>query len=380
MIDRIDLIPAAKLGFGLMRLPLTDPNDDSSIDIEESKKMVDLFIQRGFTYFDTAWMYHDYASEDAVKEILTSRYPRDAYTLADKLHIDYIHDGGEKEQIFQDQLRRTGVSYFDYYLIHDLNTFSYPEMKEIGAFDWLIEKKRAGLVKHIGFSYHDDERLLDTILTEFPEAEFVQLQLNYLDWESEGIRSRLCYETAVRHGKKVIVMEPVKGGTLVNLPRAAVDLQKSLHPDWSAASWAIRFAATPPEVMMVLSGMSSMEQLADNTSFMAEAKPLNAEELEALKKVVYYIRNRVTIPCTGCAYCTSGCPANIPIPKYFSLYNIDNQEPEGKGATTQKEYYQSLLEVFGRASDCIGCGQCESICPQHLPIRDYLKDVAQYFE
>ena len=369
-----------KLGFGLMRLPLRDSNDDSSIDIEQAKQMVDMFIERGFTYFDTAWMYHDFVSEDAVKEILTSRYPRDAYTLADKLHIDYIHDGGGKEQIFRDQLRRCGVDYFDYYLIHDLNTFSYPEMKEIGAFDWIIEKKRAGLVRHIGFSYHDDAQLLDRILTEFPEAEFVQLQLNYLDWDSEGIQSRLCYETAVRHGKKVIVMEPVKGGTLVDIPQEAEELLKSIHPDWSVASWAIRFAATPPEVMMVLSGMSSPEQLADNTSYMADPAPLNEEELAALRKVVEYIKNRVIIPCTGCAYCTSGCPVNIPIPKYFSLYNIDNQEVEGKGWTTQREYYENLQGMFGSAGDCIGCGCCEESCPQHLPIRIYLQDVAEYFE
>lgn len=368
-----------KLGFGMMRLPLTDASDAGSIDIELTKKMVDTFIERGFTYFDTAWMYCDHKSEDAVKEVLTSRYPRDAYTLATKLHSGYLTCKEDRDKIFNEQLRKTGVDFFDYYLIHDVREEPYRKYEELDCFNWILDKKKKGLVKKIGFSFHSTSDLLDRVLTEHPEFDFVQLQLNYLDWDNNGVQSRKCYETAVAHNKPVIVMEPVKGGTLAKLPSAADALLKAYNPNASAPSWAIRFVASLDNVFMILSGMSNMEQLLDNTSLMSAPQPLNNDEHAIIDRVVKIINSRSSIPCTGCSYCTGGCPSNIPIPKHFSLYNAEKQESKDKDWTPHGEYYYDLSETYGKAEDCIACGQCEDMCPQGLPIIDLLKTVSEYF-
>lgn len=369
-----------KFGFGLMRLPLTNPDDGGSIDLEETKKMVDTFLEKGFTYFDTAWMYCNFKSENAAKDALVDRHPRDSFTLADKLHAGFLKTKEDRDAIFNEQMRKTGVTYFDYYLLHDMGVDHYEIYKKLDCFNWIQQKKADGLVKHIGFSFHDNAEVLDRILTEHPEMEFVQLQLNYLDWDSEGVQSRKCYEVATKHGKPVIVMEPVKGGTLANVPEQVAESFKAYHPDMSIPSWAIRFAASQPNVKMVLSGMSNREQLLDNTGYMADFQPLNDEEMALVKKAVDVINGNIAIPCTGCSYCTDGCPMSIAIPKYFSLYNADLQEAKEKGWTPQGEYYDRLTQSFGKASDCVQCGQCEGVCPQHLPIIENLKKVAAHFE
>lgn len=367
-----------KLGFGLMRLPLTDANDKGSIDIEALKEMVDTFMEQGFTYFDTAWMYCAFKSENAVKEALTDRYPRDRYTLTTKLHASYLKTKEDRDRIFEEQRQKTGVDYFDYYLIHAIDQELYSLYNEMDCFNWLIEKKKQGLVKHIGFSYHDSAEFLDQVLTEHPEMEFVQLQMNYLDWESAEVQSRKCYEVAIKHGKPVIVMEPVKGGILADVPAEVRESFAAYHPDLSVPSWAIRFVASLDNVAMVLSGMSNMEQLMDNISYMKEFVPMNAEETELVHKAAEMIKDSIAIPCTGCSYCTEGCPMQIAIPDLFRVYNKSK-----RGEITDveaNEEYRQLTESGGKARECLACGQCQVACPQHLEIINYLKDVAKCME
>ena len=370
-----------KLGFGLMRLPVTDPQDPAAIDLEQLKAMVDRFMERGFTYFDTAIMYNGFASEAAAKAALVDRYPRDSFTLATKLHAAFFNSLEDRDKVFFGQLEKTGAGYFDYYLLHGIEAGMLEKYERLDYFGWLLEKKTAGLVKHAGFSFHDTPELLDKILTDHPEMEFVQLQINYLDWESEWIRSRACYEIAVKHGKPVIVMEPVKGGTLAKVPDSVTELFKSYDPALSVPSWAIRFAASLPGVMVVLSGMSSPEQMEDNLSYMDDFKPLTEEENALCHKAAELINAQIAIPCTGCAYCTGGCPMEIAIPQYFSLYNEDMREDLAeKGWTVNFSNYGALAAKFGAARDCIECGQCESVCPQHLPIIEHLKAVSAHFD
>ncbi|MBO5437305.1 MAG: aldo/keto reductase [Thermoguttaceae bacterium] len=367
-----------KLGFGMMRLPQIGENYEK-IDIPETCRMVDLFLERGFTYFDTAWMYCGFQSEDAVKEVLTKRHPRESFTLTTKLHAGFLDSKADRDRIFSTQMRKTGTDFFDYYLIHDVGVDHYKTYEKLGCFEWLMKKKETGAVRHAGFSFHDSAEFLDKVLTEHPEMEFVQLQVNYLDWENPGIQSRKCCEVAAKHGKPIIVMEPVKGGTLVDIPVEAQKILRARDPQMSIPSWAIRFAASQKNVKLVLSGMSDLAQVADNTAFMSDFQPLTTEDLEAVQKTVEFINRSIAIPCTGCSYCTDGCPQKIAIPQYFSLYNLDKQEIPGKDWQPQAEYYDRLTHVFGSAGSCVECGQCESACPQHLPIIRHLKEVAEYF-
>ena len=367
------------LGFGCMRLPLIN-NEFSNIDKTVVCEMFDYFIENGFSYVDTAWFYHNENSERAIKECLVERYPRERFQIADKMPVVLLKEEAELPVYFAKQLEKCGVDFFDYYLLHDMGKEHYALAEKIHAFEFISKMKQENKVSNIGFSFHDTADVLDEILTKHSEVDFVQLQLNYLDWDSIAVQSKLCYETAMKHGKPVIVMEPVKGGTLANVPEAAERIFKDFAPNSSVASWAIRFAASQENVIMVLSGMSNMEQMTDNVSFMKNFIPLNADETALVNKAVEIIKANVAIPCTGCSYCTLHCPKNIAIPKYFSLYNTDMQEMKGKEWTPQGFYYNNLSLQFGKASECIQCGKCEKMCPQHLHIRELLNTVAGHFE
>ena len=365
-----------KLGFGMMRLPLVDDGSEQNVDIEETRRLVDVFMKNGFTYFDTAYMYHNYKSEEILRETVVNSYPRESFTVADKLPTMFLKEAEDMPRIFDEQLRKCGVEYFDYYMLHSMTAEYYDGIvKRIGAFDFISEKKREGLVREIGFSFHDNADTLDRILSEHPEVDFVQLQINYLDWEDENIQSRKFYETARAHGKKIIIMEPVKGGTLANVSETAKTIFSAADSTMSVASWAVRYAASLDGVMMVLSGMSNMEQLHDNVGYMKDFCPLDDDELETVKNASAAIRGSVEIPCTGCGYCLEGCPRDISIPSYFALYNTEKLT----GISRVKDYFEASKK-HGKASDCIGCGKCESACPQHLKIREYLESVKKLFE
>lgn len=366
-----------KFGFGLMRLP-TVGGSYTEVDQEKFQEMADAFLAAGGTYFDTAYPYHGGFSERAFREAVVKRYPRDRFTVTDKMPMYLVNREEDLQPIFEEQLQRCGVEYFDYYWLHALATVNYSKVQSTHAFEFIARKKAEGKIRHIGFSFHDTPELLERILTDHPEVEFVQLQLNYLDWDDPGVRARECYNVATAHGKPVIVMEPIKGGVLANLPEEARKLLEQKAPGMSMVSWAIRFAATQENVMTVLSGMGTMEQMADNLSYMKDFRPLDPEELEVLAQAAKIVRAGVAIPCTACRYCVSEstCPKDIMIPDYFAMYNDKKQY----NSMTSGIYYENLALLHGKASDCIGCGLCEKHCPQHLPIREHLKEVAAMFE
>ncbi len=359
-------------GFGCMRLPM----NGEEVDIEQTKRMVDTFLDRGFNYFDTAHGYIQGKSETALKVALTSRYPREKYILTDKLTDCFFKTQADIRPFFESQLEACGVDYFDFYLMHAQNETSFAHFKACRAYETAFQLKAEGKVRHVGISFHDRAEVLEQILTEYPQVEAVQIQFNYVDYEDLAIQSRRCYEVCRKLGKPVIVMEPVKGGSLVNLPEEAEKVLEDLHGG-SPASYAIRFAAGFPGIRMVLSGMSDMEQMLDNTSFMADFQPLNEKEMAAIRKVREIFRTKDMIPCTACRYCIDGCPQHISIPDLFAVMNTKQIH---KNWDADRCYSEVHTATGRRASDCLECGKCEKACPQHLPIRQLLKDVAKAFE
>ena len=359
-------------GFGYMRLPMKG----EEVDIEQTCKMVDTFLDAGFNYFDTAHGYLQGKSEKAIKSCLSSRYPRERFILTDKLTMAYFKKEEDIRPFFESQLDACGVDYFDFYLMHAQSADIFRHFKACRAYETALELKKEGKIRHFGISFHDRAEVLDQILTEYPQIEVVQIQLNYVDFDDPAVQSGKCYAVCRRHGKPVIVMEPVKGGNLVKLPEDAKKVLDDLHGG-SPASYAIRFAAGFPGIMMVLSGMSSLEQMQDNISFMQDFKPLDETEMAAVNKVQEIFRSMHLIPCTACRYCTDGCPQNISIPDLFATMNTKKIYNDWNA----DYYYHQVHTVnHGKASDCVKCGTCEQVCPQHLPIRALLEQVAEEFE
>lgn len=363
-----------KLGFGLMRLPKVEGTKD--IDLEHTKKMVDTFIEAGGKYFDTAYVYE--GSEEATKAALCERYPRESYYLANKLNASDFACKSEEEakNEIHVSLERTGADYFDFYLVHGIDETNKEKYEKYGIWEYVRQLKEEGLIRHYGFSFHDSPELLEELLTEHPDAEFVQLQINYSDWEDHLIASRRCYEIATQHGKPVVVMEPVKGGALADPPQKVKDILQQANPDASPASWAIRFAASLPNVMMVLSGMSNLEQMEDNLSYMRDFQPLSEEEQQVVKVAREALLQFDRIACTGCHYCTPGCPMEIHIPEIFAVMNV--YKMYGDLNEARRDY--GWRPKGPKASECVQCGQCEDACPQHLPIISLLEEVVETLE
>ena len=364
-----------KLGFGLMRLPRVKGAETDTIDMEETSRMVDAFLEAGLTYFDTAYVYG--GSEVATGKALVARHPRNTYTIATKLNAGAAKDEADAKQQIYTSLERLGTDYIDYYLLHAIGKGNLPKYNEYGLWDYVKELKEKGIVRHYGFSFHDTPELLDQVLTDHPDVEFVQLQINYADWEDKNVQSRACYEVARKHGKPVVVMEPVKGGTLANLPEKIAAPMKEANPNASNASWAIRFVASQEGILTVLSGMSNMAQMEDNLSYMKDFKPLNEAEYAVIEQVQKNLAAVPTIPCTACRYCTPGCPMEINIP---GIFGVVNNYRIYQNLEDSKRQYKWRTEKGGKASDCIQCGQCEEQCPQHISIIEELKAAAELFE
>ncbi len=358
-----------KLGFGLMRLP----QKDGQIDIEETKQMVDMFLEAGFTYFDTAWAYP--GSEDAIRQALVERYPRDKFTIATKNAV-WIDCKTKEDAVsqFETSLRQTGAGYFDYYLLHNLGEGRTKYFYDFDMWEWIQEKKREGLVKNAGFSFHSTPEELEELLTAHPEMDFVQLQINYADWENPAVQSRKCYEIARKYEKPIIVMEPVKGGMLATPPQSVVNILKEAEPGSSAASWGIRFAADKEGVITVLSGMSSIAQMRDNLSYMTDFTGLTEEQRRVIKSAQEELAKIPLIPCTTCNYCAKVCPMDIGISGSFTAMNYLTLYGDKDAALGQENW---LVGKHGRkrADQCIKCGKCEEACSQHIKIRENLEEV-----
>ena len=363
-----------KIGFGLMRLP----EKDGAIDIEQVSQMADAYMEAGFNYFDTAYVYHGGNSEKVVKEAIVKRFPRESFTIATKLPAWFLHSPEDRDKVFEEQLDRCGVDYFDYYLLHSLEDGNnYDTYEKYDCFDWGIKKRDEGKIRHFGFSFHGTPELLVQVLDKHPEIEFVQIQLNYADWDNKIVHSGELYEILRDRNIPMIIMEPAKGGKLANLDDECAEILKAIRPDKSIASWAFRYVGSLPGIATILSGMSTPEQMEDNINTFKDFEPLSEEELAAIDKVKE-IMNRVELAgCTSCKYCVEGCPMGISIPDVISAVNTKRKFP---GDMRPQFFYNGLVDRYSHASDCIACGQCEGVCPQHLPIIDLMKEAVEKFE
>ena len=370
----IELNEMPKLGFGLMRLP----EKNGEIDISQVEKMVDAYMETGMNYFDTAYVYHGGKSESAAGEALVKRYPRESFMLATKLPAWEIRKESDVERIFSEQCERAGVDYFDFYLLHSIEDGNnYDTYEKYDCFNWGLKKKEEGKIKHFGFSYHGSPELLEEVLDKHPEVEFVQIQLNYLDRTNPVVRSQALYEILVKRNIPIIVMEPVRGGMLANPAPDIAKKFKASRPDASYASWALRFVASLPGVMTILSGMSDEDQMKDNLNTFTNFEPLSEKEFKLIDEVTEEILKIPQIGCTACKYCTPGCPMHISIPDVFRTINTLRRYPDD---WRSKNFYSGLISRSGKASDCIACGQCEGVCPQHLPIIDLLRESAEILD
>lgn len=371
------LLSTPKLGFGCMRLPLLDESDPTSIDIEHFKSMVDAFIEGGGTYFDTAFVYHDGTSETALREALVKRYPRDAYTVATKCLAWAAPDAATAQSNLQTSLDRLGLDYVDFYLLHNVGGPRTAKFDEYDMWEFAHEMKAQGKIRHVGFSIHDGAKALDEILTKHPDMDFIQLQVNYLDWEDPVVQSRRCMEVAQKHNVPVVIMEPARGGRLIDLPARVSDVFKKAAPDKSIASWAYRFCYNLPNVITVLSGMSTIEQMRENIQdYRSYGTALfSAEEQEAFDEAVRALHAVDSIPCTNCRYCVKDCPQGVAIPNILGLLNLE-------AYTENREFAkgQYAWQAKAPASECIACGACEDMCPQKIDIVDQLKRAVEHFE
>lgn len=369
------------LGFGMMRLPILEEGNFKSIDYEQVNKMVDAYMDAGFNHFDTAFVYHEGIGEDAFKRCVVDRYPRESYKIATKLPLFIITEESQLEPIFEEQLKNCGVDYIDYYMLHNVSGFTETAWKNVDLYSFIQKKKEEGYIKHIGISTHGNAEFLEEILFEHPELEFVLLQINYLDWEDEGIESKKCWEVARKYNKQVMIMEPYKGGFLADVPEEAEKLMKEHNPDKSVVSWAMRFVANLDDVSVVLTGASSLEQLENNIHEFKDADPLNEDELKLLEDVSEIINSNITVDCTKCRYCVDSCPEEIDIAKIFDLYNKHKMLGIEEWTQFGNAYlnYSKLPDV-GIASDCSECESCIEECPQQINIPEVLKDVAKVFE
>lgn len=370
------IFPASKMGFGCMRLPLLDKNDPKSIDMLQFEQMVDAFMEAGNTYFDTAFVYHEGESEVALGKALVTRYPRESFTIATKCLAWALPNKEAAQECLDVSLKRLGTDYVDYYLLHNVGGKRTAKFDEYGMWDFAQEQKVAGKIRYVGFSIHDDAECLDRLLTAHPEMDFVQLQVNYLDWDDPKFDAKRLMEVAAAHGKPVIIMEPARGGVLCKLPEDIAGILEEAKPGSTPAEWAYRFCWNLPNVIAVLSGMSSIDQARENLASYRDNKPFDGSERAALEKVMGELRSMASVPCTACGYCIEGCPSHVKIPDIMALLNLEEM-------TRDREFVKGLYSwqaAEGRASECIRCGACEDMCPQGIGIIEQLERAAEQYE